>query len=127
MTDTHIPIVLWPIGILLFLFWCEYGLKYIYNYKLREDGIIVMIFGVIPIWRIKFNSIVSAREVTFMEVMPYRSMEMFSTLRFGNNLFGKMLFIQRKKGLIRSIIITPDNIEEYIVRISSKIGNYDIK
>jgi len=35
-------------------------------------------------------------------------------LKFGNRLWGDCVVIQKKSGLFRSVIITPDNPEEFI-------------
>jgi hypothetical protein len=78
--------------------------RYIYSYRLASDTVQVVLFGAIPVTSIGYSEIVDVREVTFRE-----SLKPSLSLRLGNRLVGNLVLIQKTSGLIRSLLLTPDD------------------
>ena len=98
-----------------FLMFQAFG-RYLYSYTISKDSIRVVLFGKIPLFRIPFSNIAEIRKISFKEALI--DIEYFSTLRFGNRIWGDGVLIRRKEGFFKIIVITPDNADEFI----SKIG-----
>ncbi len=83
--------------------------RYIINYQIRDTAIEIVYFGIIPIMRIPYNNIAEIRKVTFIEASL-----MFFPLRFGNRFWGTIVAVRKKKGILKIIVITPDNPDRFI-------------
>ncbi len=91
----------------------QFTMRYIYNYQIRDTAIEIVLFGKIPIRRIPYNNIAEIRKLPFKVVLPL-SIEMFSALSFGNRVWGTGVLVRKKKGMIKQILITPDNPDRFI-------------
>jgi hypothetical protein len=81
-----------------------------YGYKLRANRIDFVLFGVIRFYSIPLSAISHARILTWDEAWSPD----FTTLRFGNRLFGTFLELRKKSGVFRRILITPDDPEAFL-------------
>lgn len=100
----------------------QFTLRYIYDYQISDIGIEIVLFGKFPIKHIPFNNIEEIRKLTFKETLPFKSIEMFSALRFGNRVWGQSLSIRQKKGIIKIVLITPGNTDGFLEEVQKKIG-----
>ena len=87
-------------------------LRYIYDYEIEGDRIAVKLFSAIPVMRIRINDILEIRGCSFRELL----MPSFA-LRLGNRVWGKGVVIRKKRGLFRTVIMTPDNPAGFIEEI----------
>lgn len=99
----------------------QYGGRYVYNYKIRERSIEIKLFGKIPLKRILFNNIAEIRRTSYRETSPFKIAEMFSTLRFGNRIWGEIVLVRQKKGFIKIVLITPDNADVFIHEVQQRL------
>ena len=99
----------------------QYAGRYAYNYKIREAGIEIALFGKIPMKRIHFNNIVEIRKTSFKETLPFKSAEMFSALRFGNRIWGEIVLVRQKEGITKIVLISPDNADGFIHEVQQRL------
>jgi hypothetical protein len=108
---TSFVIVFIPFAIAMFVL-SQMFLRYVYNYDVKGDRVRVVLFRLIPCMTIRITDI---REIE--ERSPLELWKLTPVLKFGNRLWGDCVLIQKKRGLIRSIVITPDNAHEFVERI----------
>jgi hypothetical protein len=89
----------------------QYTARYVYNYRVNDSGIKIVVLGTLPIIRMPFSDIIEIRKISLKEALLANE---FSTLRFGNRILGDIVLIRKSKGLFKTIIITPDNSEMFI-------------
>ena len=99
----------------------QYAGRYVYNYEIKETGVEIVLFGKIPLKRMDFNNIVEIRKTTYKETMPFKNAEMFSTLRFGNRIWGDIVLVRLKKGFVKAVLITPDNADRFINDVQQRL------
>lgn len=119
-----INIIMIVVGVLWILFGFivfHYAARYVYSYKIRESCIEIVLFGKIPLMRLHFNNIVEIKKTSFKEILVVKSVEMFMALRLGNRILGEVVLVRQKKGLIRAIIITPDNADKFIQEVLQRL------
>lgn len=89
-----------------------YCLRFLYDYRVREDSIEVLLFRLIPIYRIRIQNIES------IDVIGWRELGVgVFTLRLGNRLVLHDMVLIRKRGFIRSIVITPSNPYDFVAQV----------
>lgn len=97
------------------------GLKnfasYIYDYRLADKNMEIVLFGTIPIIKVPYDEIKSVREVSLKETL----IPDFSTLRFGNRFTSSIVEIQKKGAIVKRILITPEDSKKFIETVNKKI------
>lgn len=88
--------------------------RYLYNYRLEEDSIKFIFLGKITLGRIPFSSVREIRKVSFKEALFPNGVAGLLALRVGNRVWGEILLIQRKNGVFKTILITPDTSNEFV-------------
>ena len=88
-------------------------LRYVYNYDVRGDHVRVVLFRRIPLMVIRISNI---REIK--EAPPIELWKPTCALKFGNRLWGACVLICKKRGLIRRIVITPDNPHAFVEQVN---------
>ena len=96
--------------------------RYVINYRIAKDSIQFVLFGKIPLIQIQLANIAEIRKVSFKEATFQRGIEGILVLRCGNRLWGQIILIRRKKGIFKTILITPDNADEFISKIRERMG-----
>lgn len=91
--------------------------RYIFNYRITKDSLQFVVFRKVPYMYIKLANIAEIREVTFKEATFEKSL----VWRCGNRLWGRIILIRRKKGIIKTILVTPDIADEFISKIRERI------
>jgi hypothetical protein len=107
----------WPVILLVFIGLtvisaglAQYGLRLLYNYRISDDCVQVVLFNLVPLRRVPFSNIAEIKKVTRGEV----SWNPFSVELWGNRLFGQVVLIRKKRGLVRAMLITPDNADSFV-------------
>ena len=95
--------------------------RYIFNYRITNDSLQFVVFGKVPYMYIKLANIAEVRKVSFKEATFQKGIEGVLVLRCGNRLWGRGILIRRKKGIFKTILITPDNADEFISKIRERI------
>ena|SRR5208282_3433658 len=96
----------------------QYTARYIYNYRVCNSGIKIVIFGMFPVISINYLDILEIRRITFKEALRLNQL---STLRLGNRMWGNIVLIKKSTGFFRTIIITPDNSETFMNDVNQQI------
>ncbi len=87
-------------------------LRYVYNYDIKGDCVRVVLFRLVPLMTIRISDI---REIK--ESPPIELWKPTPALKFGNRLWGACVLIHKKRGLIRRVVITPDNAYEFVEQV----------
>jgi type IV secretory pathway VirB6-like protein len=92
-------------------------LRYIYDYEIKGDQVRVLLFRVVPVMTIAISNI---REIK--ECPPIELWKPTFVLKFGNRLWGDCVLIRKNRGLLRSVVITPDNAHEFVEHVKEIEG-----
>ena len=87
-------------------------LRYVYDYDIGDAKVRVLLFRLVPVMTIRISNI---RDIT--ECSPMELWKPTFALKFGNRVWARCVLIRKKRGLIRSIVITPGNPREFVERI----------
>lgn len=101
----------------------QYGLRFLYTYRIFNNEVQVVLFGFFPIRRLSLNKIKNAKVLTPKELLHnYFSTVMFKCERWGNRFWGKVILIEKKSGIIIFFLISPDDAEGMAKIINTQIG-----
>jgi hypothetical protein len=107
----------WPIvalGACLVLVAVVFGLRLLYGYRVRDQAIEVVLFHVLPVYRLPLEDIEQIRKASWSELGVGGR-----TLRLGNRFARQSVLIQRRSGWIRRIVITPDDPDRFISEVAT--------
>jgi hypothetical protein len=97
----------------------QFALRFIYSYDIKNGAIRIVLFSVIPVARIPISGVVQVACASPRSLW----LNPWYALRLGNRLFGAAILIKRRRGLIRSIVITPDDPDRFIEQCNSAPRN----
>jgi hypothetical protein len=78
------------------------------QYRIGEDRIQFLLFGLLPLTQIKFRDIAYVRKASVDDIFRFGAMSLH------NRLFCQWVIIFKNKGFCRTFLITPDNADEFI-------------
>ena len=112
MDTVSYRIVFGIVTIPVLLLFLHLFMRYVYNYDVEGDRVRVVLLRFIPVMTIKIANIGEIEERS-----PVELWKLTPVLKFGNRLWGDCVLIQKKRGLVRSVVITPDNAHEFVERV----------
>jgi hypothetical protein len=92
--------------------------RYVMTYRLTDKGLRIM--GIFGFFSIPYEEIVDVKIVSPKEV--WKLAFSFNILRFGNRLWGTGVLIKKNSGLVRNLIISPNNSEEFTMEIRQRMN-----
>ena len=113
--DLAMTFTIVAIAVALFLVIGQFALRYVYSYEVEGREIRILLFSVIPVIRIPISNVA---EVILPSPRHYW-LNPWYALRLGNRIFGGAVLIRRRRGLIKSIIITPNDPARFIEQCNS--------
>lgn len=93
--------------------------KLIYDYRVKENSLDIIIFGGIFVYHIPFDDIQSIRMASWNDIKLD-----FQTMRIGNSFSNKKVLVTRKVGKYYKVIITPGNAEQFVLVAQEKIKRH---
>ncbi len=100
------------IGAILAIFIVTFELRFVFSYRVEKDVIKILLFQVIPFYKIPIDAIESIHKASWMECGMGGL-----TLRLGNRVFGHCVLIQKRNGLVRRVVITPGDADGFIGQV----------
>ena len=95
----------------------QFAGPYLYQYRLGDQRFEVKLFGLVPILILYFSDISEARVLSGSPLF-----NPFAGVSFPNRVFAaRPVQIRRKKGVLRSVILTPDQPESFVAEINRRI------
>jgi hypothetical protein len=93
--------------------------EYLYDYNLSDTAVEFLVFRKIKVWSVPFN------EITAIEPASWKDFFSLKRMPFGfvSHPLGKFILIKRSKGIFKHIIVTPNNQNEFVDNVRSKITN----
>ena len=85
-------------------------LRYIYDHDVKNGCFRILLFSSLPLMHVPLAEIRDVREVALKEGWRRRSF----ALKLGNRIRGDYVIIERKRGILRTLIVTPDNPGEFV-------------
>jgi hypothetical protein len=117
MIDLIIGMIFCLLGVIVV--W-QYGLRYLTHYKIEDTGLKIVSFG-IRFARIKYENIELVKKLTTKEACT-KYWQYLGAWNYPNRLWGSFIFIQQKGVSIRrNLLITPDNIEQFITELKKHL------
>ncbi|HTU25402.1 MAG TPA: hypothetical protein VMF30_08400 [Pirellulales bacterium] len=89
----------------------HFAYRWAYSYRIHADCIAIVAFGKWTLVHFSFANMKDVYELPWAKTMGARYL---FALRFGNRLYGRNVCIERKRGFFRNILITPDEVGEFI-------------
>jgi hypothetical protein len=94
----------------------QFAGPYLYQYRLGDQRLEVKLFGLVPILVLYFSDISEAKVLSGSQLF-----NPWGGVRFANRVFAvRPVQIRRKKGLLRSVILTPDDPESLVAEINRR-------
>lgn len=103
------------VALVLALAIAQATLRFVYSYALTERRFEVRLFGRFAIYGIARDSIVGAAACRLGRENFSRA---FTTLRFGNRIFGRAVVIERRAMFPRFVVVTPDDPDAFLAAIA---------
>ena len=89
------------------------SLRFIYDYRVGNQAVGVVLFRVVPVYRLPFEQIEQIGKTSWKQL----GIGGVGALRFDNRFTGQRVLIQKRTGLIRRVVITPDQPDEFISQV----------
>jgi hypothetical protein len=122
MTWIILSIAVPAVGVAAFLLGWTYALRRLLTYRCDPDAVRVMVAGRVALFTIPYETIAEIRRLSTGEVNAPRAAVVFEAARAGNRWSGGAVLIVRKNKFRRGVIITPDDPEEFVARVSSRVA-----
>lgn len=116
---TVVSVILFILLLVSFALVFQYVAHYIYDYKTQGRSVCILLFKKIPLSQIAFENIAEIRKISYKEAVFGK--ETLMALRLGNRIWGDIILIRKKKGIIKTILITPDNATQFLQQVKSHL------
>jgi hypothetical protein len=88
-----------------------------WNYRLTSDSIEFVMFGRICVWRSPFRDISDIRPVSLMRLFT-----VFALSLANRPFFSRCVLVRSRRGVFRTVVMTPDQPQEFVRTIREKAG-----
>jgi hypothetical protein len=105
------PPLLILVAVPLLLVFFEIGYRYILTYRLTDTSVLIVLFGLLPVFRVRYDSIEEVKMIPFSEFWK-AAFKYQHVLKFGNRILGGGVLIRRKRKF--PVMISPDDAEEFV-------------
>jgi|SRR5882757_3046830 hypothetical protein len=110
--NLNLPIA--ALGALVVLMAMVFALRFLYGYRVHNHAIEVVLFHLLPVYRIPIEDIESIQKASWRELGIGGA-----TLRLGNRVFGQGVLIQRRSGWFRRVVISPEDPDSFISLVAA--------
>lgn len=97
------------LGFAIILCATVYTQRFVYDYRVKNHSVEIVLFRALPIYRIPVDNIDSIQKTSWLSLGIGGA-----TLRFGNRIFGTCVLIHRQSGFFRRIVITPKAADKFV-------------
>lgn len=102
------------LGAALVLFAVLHGLRFVYSYQVENNAVEIVLFRVLPVYRVPVDDIEVIQKVSCSELGIGGSV-----LRLGNRFARQCVLIERQSGRFRRIVITPVDADGFIGQVTA--------
>ena len=117
-------ILLALLGVVAVLVLYLYSFRYIVTYSLEDGALQIKLFGSITVRRIPIPEIDDVQILSWKDLVPFTSSfrpDFLFAERWGGYTIGKGVGLSKHTGLIRTVIISPRDPEDFAERIRAEI------
>lgn len=104
------------VGAALVLFLTFYMLRFIYDYRIKNNAVEILLFRLMPIYRLPVENIESIQSVGWGRLGIGGGV-----IRLGNRFCRHGVLIEKRRGWFRYIVITPADVEGFLGQIIDKV------
>ncbi len=90
--------------------------RYFIVYNVTQESIRIEVFGA-PLIIIPYSCIEEVRRISGLESLRPR----IRILRAGNRIIGRVVLVQKSRGFIRSVLLTPDDPDEFVAVVKGRL------
>jgi hypothetical protein len=98
----------------IFLFY-GFGMRYILTYRMTGQGLEASYFGN-PVLTVPYGEIEEAKLMSVWQSFSYNRAR-----RLGNKLSGPVLLVRVRSGLLKDILLTPENATGFLAELERRI------
>jgi hypothetical protein len=91
---------------------------HLWKYRLTNESIEFVMFGKFSVWSSSFKDIADIRQVSFV-----RLFSVFALSLVNRPFFARCVLVRLRRGVFKSVVITPDQPEDLIRIVRQKIAN----
>ena len=111
------------IASLILLFFGRVFWRLIINYRIAPGGIEILLFHSFQIKFIPFSAIQDIQLTSHGKILSMRDLKHLLSLGYANKyIWGPIVVVKQKKGLVKNVLLTPDNPTEFINSVRSMMG-----
>ena len=92
----------------------------LFIYRITETGIKIDFFGIIRIIHVSFEDIEEIYKGSFKDFFHAKTFN-YVPINLRSRLFGQTVVVKKRKGIVRAILITPEDIDGFLSEIQRKI------
>jgi hypothetical protein len=111
------------IGFALTLAAVAWLLPFVYEYRTSVEMVEVRAFGIVPVFSLRAGDLVDVNIEEAGSLLAMMRHNPFRTLRLGNRITRRYVVVT-KRGLIKYVIVTPKNVDEFCQLIRDMIGRH---
>ncbi len=97
------------VGIAVYGLALQFGMRYVLQYTLSSDSVSFLLFGRVPIYQIALDDI---EDLTVCDATE--AYTPFAAFNARNRIWGNLLMLTKKDGLVRNIIFSPNEPDRYL-------------
>jgi hypothetical protein len=105
----HANLVTVALGALILLGFVLFGLRFVYGYRIEDRDVAIVLFHVLPLYRIPFDNIEEIRKASLPELATGGF-----AMRLGNRLTWQGVLIVKRSGWPRRTVITPSDPDAFV-------------
>jgi hypothetical protein len=87
--------------------------RYLNQYRLSDTEIEFIVFGKV-LWKVPYNEVLSIEPISIGKAL------LTPSLHFASRPFSQHVLLRRKKGIFRSVLMTPEKPDEFLSMVRQK-------
>ena len=100
------------LGTLFVVFASVYGLRFVYEYRVKNRAVEIVLFHLLLVYRVPVRDIDLIKKISWREASAGGGI-----LRLGNRLTTQCVLIHKRRGWVRRIVITPEDPDGFVGRV----------
>jgi hypothetical protein len=87
------------------------------KYRITDTSIQFILFGNLPVWTSSFDDILEIRSISFSRMLIAPSLHLM------NRPFAQYVLVRKRRGIFRTVVITPDDAGKFVKLVQQKTGH----
>jgi hypothetical protein len=87
------------------------------KYRITDTSIQFILFGNWPVWNSSFDDILDIQSISFGRMLIAPSLHLM------NRPFAQYVLVRKRRGIFRTVVITPDDAGKFVKLVQQKTGH----